>query len=148
MNLETNINIDRITKAPINPELTKDKLDPNPNKENPPNTTIATPKVTPELIPNTPGPANGFLKNTCKISPVTDKAPPPKSAIIVLFNLPSTIYDHDSLVTDSPFKIFIKSWKEIETSPTEILHSDKTVKRMLKVISSHISLFFFTTLTI
>ena len=50
------------------------KDDPNINK--------ATPKLAPELIPSTNGPANGFLNNVCINNPLIDNPEPTKTAVI------------------------------------------------------------------
>lgn len=51
------------------------------------NTKKATPKLAPELIPNTNGPANGFLKRVCINKPHIDKPDPTSIAVIALGNL-------------------------------------------------------------
>ncbi len=42
----------------------------------------ATPKLAPELIPKTKGPANGFLNNVCMSKPLTDRPAPTKTAVM------------------------------------------------------------------
>ncbi len=37
---------------------------------------MATPKLAPELIPNTNGPARGFLKSVCMSNPLIDNPEP------------------------------------------------------------------------
>ncbi len=45
---------------------------------------IATIKEAPELIPNTKGPANGFLNIICRIKPETESVQPAIIAVMVL----------------------------------------------------------------
>ena len=52
-----------------------------------PKITIATPKLAPELIPSTNGPANGFLNNVCISKPEIPSPEPTKTAVIALGNL-------------------------------------------------------------
>ena len=43
--------------------------------------TNATPRLAPELMPRIDGPASGFLKAVCNISPQTASAPPQSNAV-------------------------------------------------------------------
>ena len=43
---------------------------------------MATPKLAPEEIPNTKGPAKGFLNKVCINKPQIDKPEPTKTAVI------------------------------------------------------------------
>lgn len=45
---------------------------------------MATPKLAPELIPRTKGPANGFLNRVCIKRPLSAK-PPPTSIAVMAF---------------------------------------------------------------
>ena len=45
------------------------------------NTTQATPRLAPELIPNTDGPASGFRKTVCICKPLTDSPAPATNAV-------------------------------------------------------------------
>lgn len=51
-----------------------------------PRITIATPKLAPELIPNTNGPANGFLNRVCINNPEIPNPEPTKIAVKALGN--------------------------------------------------------------
>ena len=51
------------------------------------NTKNATPKLAPELIPNTNGPAKGFLNRVCINKPLIDKPDPTSIAVMALGNL-------------------------------------------------------------
>ena len=53
-----------------------------PPKIEEPIMTKATPKLAPELIPNTKGPANGFLNNVCINNPEIPKPEPTNMAVI------------------------------------------------------------------
>lgn len=57
-----------------------------PNKPEP-KMTIATPKLAPELIPKTKGPANGFLNRVCINKPDIPKPEPTKIAVIAFGSL-------------------------------------------------------------
>lgn len=48
---------------------------------------IATPKLAPELIPNTNGPANGFLNKVCINNPEMPNPEPTKTAVNAFGNL-------------------------------------------------------------
>ena len=50
----------------------------------PANMNIATPRLAPELTPNTYGPANGLRNSVCIINPATDIAAPVMSAVNAL----------------------------------------------------------------
>ena len=55
-------------------------------KKEAPKIKIATPKLAPELIPKTKGPANGFLKRVCINNPLIDNPEPTIIAVIALGN--------------------------------------------------------------
>ena len=65
------------------------RTDRNPERLNvpavtlPPNSSMtkATPRLAPELIPRMEGPASGFLKAVCSMSPHTARAPPHSKAV-------------------------------------------------------------------
>ena len=75
-----------ISMAPINAPSSTEK---KPDKLNAPavmlppnsNMTKATPRLAPALMPRMDGPASGFLKAVCNISPQTANAPPQSSAV-------------------------------------------------------------------
>ena len=52
-----------------------------------PKMTNATPRLAPELIPNTNGPANGFLNKVCINNPEIPRPEPTKMAVKALGNL-------------------------------------------------------------
>lgn len=58
-----------------------------PPKKPEPNITNATPKLAPELIPKTKGPAKGFLKRVCINKPEIPSPEPTNMAVNALGNL-------------------------------------------------------------
>lgn len=56
----------------------------NPEKIEAPMIRSAAPKLAPELIPNTNGPASGFRNKVCINKPLKDNAPPAKIAVKAL----------------------------------------------------------------
>ena len=70
------------TNAPANTEKKPDKLNVPADMLPPKNSiTNATPRLAPELMPKIDGPASGFLKAVCNISPQTASAPPQNNAV-------------------------------------------------------------------
>lgn len=74
-------------KAPKLEAIAKDQLENVVDKKTPPNKDApkikkATPKLAPEEIPKTNGPANGFLNKVCINKPLIDKPDPTKTAVI------------------------------------------------------------------
>ena len=83
---ETNITANNTRKLPKLDAITKLHFDANtkaiePPKNELPIITNATPKLAPELIPSTKGPANGFRNNVCINSP---EMPNPEPTIIAV----------------------------------------------------------------
>ncbi len=130
------ITADNTKNAPKLAAIGKDQLDIDAVKKNPPKTDepkikSATPKLAPEEIPNTNGPAKGFLNNVCINKPLIDKPDPTKIAVIALGNLkfkmiisqlsftesPPIIIENISLVgmLTEPKLIFIKNKKTSKT---------------------------------
>ena len=63
------------------------KLEDKPvGKKAAPMTIVATPKLDPELNPNTSGPANGFRNKVCISKPLIDNPIPETIAVIALGN--------------------------------------------------------------
>lgn len=89
-----------------------------PEKTEIPNTKIATPKLAPELMPNTKGPAKGFLNNVCISRPQIDNPEPTNMAVIVFGSLEcKIIYCQDSLVALLPVSVCNIDLKGISTEP-------------------------------
>jgi hypothetical protein len=99
-----------------------------PPKIDDPKINNATPKLAPEEIPKTNGPANGFLNKVCINKPLIDNPDPTKTAVIALGILKSnTIVCQLSLIVSSP-KIMAKiSVKGIETDPKLIFVNQSTI---------------------
>ena len=77
----------RTTKLPIQEAKTMLKLDANKpltdaGKNEDPSKIKATPRLDPELSPNTYGPASGFLNKVCMSNPLMDKPIPTRTAVI------------------------------------------------------------------
>ncbi len=92
--LETAKTANSTKKLPKLAAITTLHLDINAVAKSPPNNpepkiTRATPKLAPELMPNTKGPANGFRNKVCINSPEIPKPEPTRIAVIALGNLKS-----------------------------------------------------------
>ena len=68
------------------PKVDKRVVDKSIGSNCKPITTKATPKLAPELSPNTSGPAKGFLNKVCISKPLIDKPMPTAIAVIDLGN--------------------------------------------------------------
>ena len=99
-----------------------------PPKIDDPKINNATPKLAPEEIPKTNGPANGFLNKVCISKPLIDNPDPTRIAVIAFGILKSsTIVCQLSLIVSSP-KITAKiSVKGIETDPKLIFVNQSTI---------------------
>jgi hypothetical protein len=94
-----------------------------------PKITRATPKLAPELMPKTKGPAKGFLKRVCINKPEIPKPEPTKIAVTAFGSLTLLI-----IMSQVEFSMFPKRlpktlFKGILTEPKLILtikHIDKT----------------------
>ena len=81
------ITADNTVRAPRLAAIGKDQFETacvriKPPKREEPKIRSATPKLAPEEIPKTKGPANEFLNNVCINKPQTDKPEPTKTAVI------------------------------------------------------------------
>lgn len=107
----------------------------NPPKSEDPKIKMATPKLAPEEIPNTKGPANGFLNSVCINNPQIDKPEPTKIAVIALGNLKcKTIVLQLSLLTVPPNKLLKMAFKGIETEPKLMFRTKKIISKTDKPI--------------
>ena len=117
------ITADNTKKAPKLAATGKDQLEGEFVNKKPPNTEepkikIATPKLAPEEIPNTKGPAKGFLNNVCINKPQIDKPEPTKTAVVAFGILQlMIIVSQLSLVTLPPKMLLNISLNGIETDP-------------------------------
>lgn len=89
---ETNSTANKTRKLPKLAAITILHFEINSVVNTPPNNpepkiTKATPRLAPELIPKTNGPANGFLKSVCISSPEIPKPDPTNIAVIAFGNL-------------------------------------------------------------
>lgn len=81
------ITADSTKNDPILAAIAKAQLENIDVKKKPPKTLVpkisnATPKLAPEEIPKTKGPASGFLNKVCINKPLIDKPDPTKIAVI------------------------------------------------------------------
>ena len=81
----------------------------------------ATPRLAPELMPNTEGSASGLLNNVCNKRPETDNAAPVSSAVSVIFNLEEIMICFNSDSSAFPERNCNISPIEIPTLPIKIL---------------------------
>lgn len=84
--VETIMTANNTKKLPKLAAITKLHFEINNVVKNPPNIedpriTEATPKLAPEVIPNTNGPANGFLNKVCISNPEMPNPDPTKIAV-------------------------------------------------------------------
>ena len=85
----------------------------------------ATPKLAPDEIPKTEGPANGFLKKVCNNNPLTANAAPEKTAVIACGKRLCQMMISQPFFSGSPPKrILMQSVKGIFTEP--IVRSNRT----------------------
>jgi hypothetical protein len=78
---------------------------------------MATPRLAPELIPRTYGPARGFLKRVCISRPLNDKATPVATATTAFTNLISLTILAVVGSTSPPTRALHTSDKGILTAP-------------------------------
>jgi len=115
----------------------------HPKKEEP-KISNATPKLAPEEIPNTNGPANGFLNNVCISKPLIDNPEPTKIAVIALGNLKfRMIVCQLSLTDSSPKKTAKISLKGIETEPKLMFTKHNATTKTSSIINCFVYFFCF-----
>ena len=83
------ITANKTKKDPMLAAKAVDQLEIVDIPKSPPNSPVpkintATPKLAPDEIPNTKGPAKGFLNKVCINNPLMDKPEPTKIDVIVL----------------------------------------------------------------
>ena len=134
------ITADNTKKAPKLEAIGKDQFEAvfakkKPPKSDEPKINNATPKLAPEEIPKTKGPANGFLNKVCINKPATDKPEPTKIAVIAFGNLKfKIIVCQLSLAAEFPAKVFKMSLNGIETEPKLMFSTNKTISKTDKRI--------------
>ncbi len=100
-----------------------------PNKPEP-KTNKATPKLAPEEIPKTKGPASGFLNSVCINNPQIESPDPTKTAVIAFGSLKfRMIVFQLSLEGMPPSKLLNISFKGIETEPKLIFINRKIISK-------------------
>lgn len=90
--VETIITANKTKKLPKLAAITKlhfeiNNVAKNPLKTDAPIITKATPKLAPDVIPSTKGPANGFLNKVCMSNPEIPNPEPTNIAVKALGNL-------------------------------------------------------------
>lgn len=90
--VDTTITAIKTRKLPILAAITKLHLEIKKVAKNPPNIedpriTKATPRLAPEVIPSTNGPAKGFLNKVCISNPEIPSPEPTNIAVIAFGNL-------------------------------------------------------------
>ena len=86
-NTASNTKAAPILEAMAKPQLEKAMVAKTPPKIPEPNSKIATPRLAPEEIPKTKGPAKGFLNKVCINKPAMANPEPTKTAVIALGSL-------------------------------------------------------------
>ncbi len=130
------ITADKTRKAPKLAAIGKDQLETEVvNKKLPktdePKIKIATPKLAPDEIPNTKGPAKGFLNRVCINKPQIDKPEPTKIAVIAFGSLKfKIIVSQLSLVEMFPVVILKISCKGIDTEPKLTFIKNKIISKI------------------
>ena len=134
------ITADNTRKAPKLAAIGKDQLDrelvnKKPPKTDEPKIKMATPKLAPEEIPNTKGPAKGFLNKVCINKPQIDKPEPTKTAVIAFGILKLMIIVSQLFLVTLPPKILLKiSLNGIETEPKLMFKKNKIISKTDKKI--------------
>jgi len=110
-------------------QLDKAKEANNPPKILEPKINKATPKLAPDEIPKTKGPAKGFRNNVCISKPLMDNPEPTKIAVTAFGNLKFKII-RSQLVFEllPPKRISRISVKGIETEPKLIFKQNRKIK--------------------
>ena len=98
--------------------------------------TSATPRDAPLVMPRMEGPANGFRKTVCSMSPLAaNEAPHSKAVTACGRRALRTIYSHDAFETVSPVNALKTSAMGIRTVPTNRLRAkSRTIDRSMRQI--------------
>ena len=100
-----------------------------PNKPEP-RITRATPKLAPELMPKTNGPANGFLKSVCINNPDMPKPEPTNIAVMAFGNLNSLIMICQVSLPEVPNMLDTTDFSGILTEPRLMFTKKHTTSTM------------------
>ncbi len=134
------ITADNTKKAPKLAAIGKDQFETELVRKKRPKTAepkikIATPKLAPEKIPKTKGPANGFLNKVCINKPQRDKPEPTKTAVIAFGNLKLMIIVYQlSLLTSPRKRLLNTSLNGIETEPKLMFRKNRIISKTDKRI--------------
>jgi hypothetical protein len=122
-------------EAPTSAQLPRPERYPEFKEEEKPSITNATPRLAPELMPRTYGPAIGFLKSVCICNPLTERAIPTIAAVRAFGILNFiTIVAASEL---SPRKIAPNTSDGLRlTDPSMISRANATMKRTPRMIYS------------
>ncbi len=127
------ITADKTKKAPILAAIANAQFEKPANRKAPPKTlepriSKATPKLAPEEIPSTKGPASGLRNKVCINNPQIDKPEPTIIAVIAFGKRKFTIMVCQlSFEAIPPVKLLKISLKGIETEPKLIFKNKKTI---------------------
>lgn len=146
--LAAKMTADKTKKEPKLEAIAIDQLEDSKNRKLPkkeePKMSNATPKLAPEEIPNTNGPANGFLNKVCINKPLIDNPEPTNIAVIAFGNLKfKMIVCQLSLTVSSPKKMAKISLKGIETEPKLMFTKHKNTTRISNKINCFVYVLFF-----
>ena len=129
------ITADNTKKAPKLAAIANAQLEKAIDKKTPPKIlepkiNKATPKLAPDEIPNTKGPAKGFLNKVCINNPQMDNPEPTKIAVNAFGKRKLTIIVCQlSLAGIPPDKLFKISSNGIETEPKLIFNTKNTISK-------------------
>lgn len=135
------ITADKTKKAPRLEAIAKDQFEKEnvaktPPKREAPKIRSATPKLAPEEIPKTKGPASGFLNNVCIKRPLIDKPEPTKTAVMAFGILKfKIIVCQLSLVAEPPESIFKISSIGMVTDPKLMFAKNRITSKPDKTIN-------------
>ena len=100
-----------------------------------PKITKATPKLAPELIPKTKGPANGFLNSVCIKSPEIPSPEPTKIAVIAFDNLKFIIMTFQVSLSEFPNKVETIDFRGILIEPRLIFIKKHITKTKASIVN-------------
>lgn len=141
------ITADKTKKAPKLAPIASVQLEVVIEKNTPPNTpepkiSKATPKLAPDEIPKTKGPANGFLNKVCINNPQIDKPEPTIIAVIAFGNRKFKIMVCQlSFVAVPPVNALKISLKGMETEP-KLIFIKKTITNKIAKVTKCLLYFF------
>ena len=102
--------------------------DKTPPKRPDPKMIKATPRLAPEDMPKTKGPASGFLKRVCINNPEIPKPEPTITAVIALGNLNSDMITCQVSLSLNPNKLIQTSFNGMATEPKLIFVKKHMIK--------------------